>query len=148
MNDIKYDSVDIAGHLIKVCNDLNIDVNNTKLNKLLYIVYGLYIKDNNKSIFSEPVHLWPFGPVFPRVQQRFKNGEIQAKAIENIDNKLDAIINEVVRSYGKIQATKLSEWSHQEGSAWGFSVQLGNVWNSVIDDNLIIAFFRKWNQEI
>ena len=40
----KYDSLDMARHLMAECQDNGVeDINNTKINKLLYAVYGTYL---------------------------------------------------------------------------------------------------------
>lgn len=69
-----FDSIDIARHLIGECQIKSIsDINNTKINKLLYIVYGTYLACCDSEILSEQPKYFPYGPVFPRVYTKFND---------------------------------------------------------------------------
>lgn len=42
----------------------------TKIHKLLYISYGIFLARENKRLTNEHPQAWPFGPVFPRVHNK------------------------------------------------------------------------------
>jgi uncharacterized phage-associated protein len=115
MSDIKiYDSIDIARHLLAECYDRNIkDISNTKINKLLYIVYGLYLALYDSQILTEKPKYFPYGPVFPRV---YKNYNDLSPLRLLLSEELQGVVDDVFDSYGDTPAGVLSSWSHEEGS--------------------------------
>jgi len=147
----KIDSREIAEHLIARAFEYrdNYDLNNTKINKMLYIVYGLSLLKNN-NFFDENVHLWPFGPVFPKVQNHIqKYGFRNGKLISDITLDLDIVINITIKDCEKNSASSLSDWSHKDKSPWDICVRvLKQKWNSIIDDNLIKFYFENnWRED-
>jgi uncharacterized phage-associated protein len=60
MNIKKYDSVTMAKHLIFECFNRGYDANNTKMNKLLYALYGIYLAKYNETILTESPKYFPY----------------------------------------------------------------------------------------
>jgi uncharacterized phage-associated protein len=138
---IQYDSVDVARHILSVCGDNNVvDMNNTKLNKFLYIVYGVYLAVHGKPILTEKPKYFPYGPVFPKV---FKNyGELTPIKFE-IEEDLKEIINKTVNTYRGYSAGQLSYWSHKEGSPWDRIKNMdGQKYGRELNDNDIYNYFK------
>ena len=103
------------------------DYNATKIQKLLYIVYGIYLAKFNQILFwdDSPSYL-PYGPVFYKTLNRFKDDMFNENSsgytdddLEESDIKeIDSVIDLVVNTFGKYTAKSLSDWSHRKGSAW------------------------------
>jgi uncharacterized phage-associated protein len=138
---IQYDSVDIARYLIQEClyNKVN-DIGNTKINKLLYIVYGIFLALYERPILNESPKYFPYGPVFPRVYRKYA----ELKPLEfNIDEKLKEVIEFTMKYFSNISAGKLSAWSHEEGSPWDKIHKTDNVYGIELDNNDIYEYFKK-----
>ena len=140
----QYDSIDLARHIMAVCDENNIifekNNGNTKLNKLLYIVYGVYLSIYNKSILTEKPKCFPYGPVFPRVFKKYIKLESQKL---NLEKNLENIIQEVIKKFGNWKAGELSAWSHEDGSPWQIIFKKSNnKYGSELNDNDIIQYFK------
>jgi uncharacterized phage-associated protein len=142
-----HDSILLARYLVSFAYNKKLPLNVTKLQKLLYIIYGFYLAEHGHLILNESPKIWPFGPVFPRVHQEvdstqvFELNDPQFESI-NTDQKLKAVLEAVVDKYAKFSATQLSNWSHMEGSPWDKTVKAsGSKWNTVIPDEYISTYF-------
>jgi uncharacterized phage-associated protein len=136
----QYDSVYVARYLIKQCEDMGIaDINNTKINKLLYIVYGLYLAIYGKEILQERSKYFPYGPVFPRVYRNFDS--IRSINLEyNFIDDLVKVVDCVMLNFSHISAGKLSNWSHEDNSPWDRARQK----NAVFGDELIVEDVKEY----
>jgi uncharacterized phage-associated protein len=144
-----YDSILIAKYLLSFASSKQINLNVTKVQKLLYIIYGYYLAEfNGHRIIEERPKAWPFGPVFPRAQKKVdysKITPINSKEFEEIeeDSKLVDIIIRVIDKYAKYSASRLSEWSHAVNGPWDRTTQQDNFkWNTDIPDEYISAYFK------
>lgn len=152
MNDtFKYNSVDVAKYIIAYANDNNFIINMTKLQKLLYIAYGVYMAIKNERLTNEHPQAWPYGPVFPTTRNKllkknFYDYHLSDNNLEKLkgDEEFVSLITLVFNSFGDKTATYLSEWSHQVGSPWD-KIRLSDKfkWGDRIPDEYIIDYFNK-----
>lgn len=139
------DSVDIANAIRAFAVEKNIDVNMTKIHKLLYISYGIFLARENKRLTNEHPQAWPFGPVFPRVHNKVSL-DIPPVSVDSL--KLPEIakktVCEVLDVFGKFSAGKLSAWSHKADSPWDRTVKENNgKWGCTMKDDYISSYFRR-----
>ena len=147
----KYNSVVFAKYLIACANKRCIQINMTKLQKFLYIAYGLYLAVKDIRLLNEYPKAWPYGPVFPTTRNRlikedFTSIDIDDSAFDELkgDEEVKSLIELVFDSFGDYSASMLSEWSHKEESPWGDSVsRQGFKWGDVMDDDSIQNYFKK-----
>lgn len=147
-----YDSIELGEYIATMINSKGYFINQTKLQKLMYIIYGTYLCLNDGAkLTGESPKAWPYGPVFPRVQKKFAKSqdymcadltsEKYSKFKEN--EKLNNIINNALITFGSWSALQLSQWSHEEGSPWAIAFENNNFkYNGVIDDKDIIDYFK------
>lgn len=142
----KYDSIELARHIAYLCLQNEYDYNNTKIQKLLYICYGVILALKDKILINESPCAWPYGPVFPRVFNYIKNdlaGDY-AKPMNIADIEIANIIEHTIKCFGKFFAGRLSGWSHKEGSPWDTIIKKNHLeWNTIIPDNLIKQYFEE-----
>lgn len=145
-----YTSVNIARYLIACCNAKGIGINITKLQKLLYIAYGVYLAVNDVRLFSEHPQAWPYGPVFPTTRNRllkedFYGIDMNSDEFSEIkkDEDINALVSSVLASFGDWTAYQLTRWSHQNGSPWEKTTELdGFSWGDQIPDEFISPYFK------
>ena len=146
-----YNSVRMGEYLAAYAVQKGYFMNQTKLQKLLYIVYGAYLTQYEESLVDEQPRAWPYGPVFPRVQQQFAKvrnlayADIASADYEPIreNGKLRSLIDNVIQTFGDWTAQALSEWSHKQGSPWAIAFANNNMrYNAVISAESIKEYFK------
>ncbi len=94
-----------------------------------------------KKAFPEKIVAWSYGTVVKEVYQQYKQnhaGEISSETnVKNISSGLYKIIDEVINSYGSIEANKLIDFTHEE-EPW-----INTEINKEIDTELIKSYFNK-----
>lgn len=146
----KYNGTEMAKYIIGYANDKGYFMNMTKLQKLLYISYGIYLAVKKERLIDDTPEAWPYGPVFPIVRkamlfENFSKISINDVSDKNIkeDEEIKSLLDLVFRKYGNKTAGWLSAWSHQEGSPWDITVCNSNwIWGKTIPDDLIYNFFN------
>ena len=120
------DSVDFALYLNEKVKARGESVNKTKMQKLLYICYGSYLKIHDmQQLLDEKPNAWDYGPAFPNVYRAQKSSSdgldgLQALSGEKSEyfKRFDDLINGVLDFFGDWTAGQLVAWTHEEGTAW------------------------------
>lgn len=146
-----YNSVLLAEYLISLANSQGVLLNMTKVQKLLYIMYGSLLSKKGRLISDESPKAWPFGPVFPKVHKRVDLKKVKPLNhcdfdIIKDDEEITDVIYSVIEKFSKFSATQLSDWSHIEDSPWDLTTkEKGFKWNSPISTDLIVDYFSKFD---
>ena len=146
----KYNSVDVARYIVAYANEHKYGINMTKLQKLLYIVYGSYLVLHQERLTNEHPHAWPFGPVFPTTRSKllkcdFSEIRLSAEGLKVLseDTAFTGIVKTVFDTFGAKTGGYLSAWSHLEGSPLDRLVKSpGFVWGDIIPDGSIAEYFN------
>lgn len=146
----KYNSVTVAKYIVAYANENKFGINMTKLQKLLYITYGVYMAVKEARLTNEHPQAWPYGPVFPTTRNRLLKVDFDSITMESdelneikSDDEMQSLVNLVFGTYGKWNGSQLSEWSHQAGSPWDRTVNSkGFDWGHQIPDEYIIEYFK------
>ena len=121
----------------------------TKLQKLLYVVYGTYLAMRGERLTDEHPQAWPYGPVFPTTRNKLLNVPFDTITFAdadlselNTDETTKQYIEVVFNNFGKFNAATLTTWSHSAGSPWETTTQTkGFKWGDRIDDETIRQYF-------
>ncbi len=120
-----YDAVSIANLFVDMSIKEDNLLTNMKLQKLIYIANGVSLAVNNEPLIIEHVEVWPYGPVIPSVYHTYKafgNSSIKIVypfgEIAGIDTNAKKAVMDAWEIGSKISATRLSNWTHNEGSPW------------------------------
>jgi uncharacterized phage-associated protein len=146
-----YDSILVAQYLLSLAREKKLNLNVTKVQKMLYIVFGYFLSQFDKKIIEESPRAWPFGPVFPRAQNKVDYTNIlpiNSPEFSEIkkDIELTKVLNEVLDKYSQYTASQLTEWSHQKGSPWSKTTEeIGFRWNTPIKEEYINEYFKNLN---
>jgi len=112
-----YKSTDVGLMLAAACNQRRIVVNHTKIQKLLFLVYGSYLAVYDKRLIDEHPQCWPYGPVFPKLRELllaedFAEVAIGDRRISKIrnDKKVTDVIDFVLGRFGAWSMDQLVEW--------------------------------------
>jgi len=139
------DSVEFAIYLEKKARESGKDVNVTKIQKWLYICYGLFLAAENKPLLNERPRAWDYGPVFPRVYKKQSRNNNSLSGLEKEINtelleKYNDIIDVTVEHFGDWTATQLGNWTHEKGSAWDKQFNDGKKYAPMDNWDIFIDF--------
>ena len=124
-------ALDVANTFLDRAKSEDIDITPMKLQKLIYIFYKDYLKETQEKLFDERFETWQYGPVLRSVYNVFK--KYRANHIKEFyyfeNNKYSTIalpagsvvkkiFDNVWKTYGMIDGIRLSEMTHQQGTAW------------------------------
>ena len=115
------DSVDFAIYLNQKAREMKLDVNVTKIQKWLYICYGIHLAAKKEQLLKERPKAWQFGPVFPKVYKKQQKNGNSLDTLSTNDTELqqyDEIIIPILNHFGAWSAAELVEWTHEKGRAW------------------------------
>lgn len=139
-------SVTLARYIAAYANTHGFVINMTKLQKLLYITYGVYLAVTGNRLTNEHPQAWPYGPVFPTTRNKLlkKNlEEIQIFEDASITDEVKSCVKLVFNSFGKYNASFLSAWSHKPNSPWDKTVNQDSFkWGNTISDEYIQPYFK------
>lgn len=139
------DSIDFAIYLSKKALDSGQPANVTKIQKWLYICYGLYLAAYDKQLLTERPKAWDYGPAFPRVHKRQtkNNGDLSGLLNTiNVDafKKYDSVINATIDKFGSWTASELVAWTHESGRAWDKTIKNEGIYSVIDNDNISKEF--------
>jgi len=141
-----FDSRDVAAYIAQECDRRNISYNNTKIQKLLYCVYGVMLAWKGNLACDETPRCWPHGPVFPKVFAYIHKGNnisAYSDTVRNDNNPdISTAVESVLDEFGSFTASALSDWSHSFGSPWDKTIrENGEHWNIAIPAEYIREYF-------
>lgn len=67
----KYRPMEIANYIIKRCTETNYFVNQLRMQKILYFVFGVFYKERNEKLFNEKFKAFAYGPILKSVYQEY-----------------------------------------------------------------------------
>lgn len=121
------DSIDVAAYVTKECAQKNFFVNLTKIQKLVFCVYGAVLATSGERICKDHPKAWPHGPVFPRIYKYTKrHADGIVDALMSHEENLTSILNErqkkiidtTLNFFGRYNAGTLVNWTHDEDGPW------------------------------
>lgn len=108
---------EIAKYFIASFQKSNKEISNLKLQKLLYYAQGWHLALYGQPVFEDSIEAWVHGPVVPNVFREYKQyawRPIKEKVQADVTADVKFHLTEVVRVYGKFDATTLERLTHRE----------------------------------
>ncbi len=120
-----------------------------QLLKLVYVAHGYMLGRHGRPLLSESVQAWQYGPVVPSVYQavkQYRSSPVPRVPSAAHDYCFDAdevaVMNQVVRTYGKASGVTLSAATHRPGTPWEVTWSRYGK-NAEISNDLIEAFYAE-----
>lgn len=129
-----YDVRAIANWFLARGEEIGRHYSNLALNKLVYFAIERSLVDRNTLLTPARIEAWSHGPVFREVYQSFqvfaeksitgRASKFSAKdramieAHEDFDPADEAFFEAIIKSFGKLSASRLREISHASGEPW------------------------------
>ena len=118
---------DLSDFVIANCNNLNFDISNKKLQKLMYYCQAWHLALSNKELISDDFEAWIHGAVLRPLYCEYEyygfqcinlEGDKVSKTLNDFINKVPFesydIIMKVLNKYVKYSADELEEMNHSE----------------------------------
>ena len=107
------------------CAQRGIPIGNLKLQKLLYISYGIFTKHTGYTLSYLNFEAWKYGPVIRRVYDEYKsynNISVLTQKMEH-GGKYPRLIGDdsmtyAIDNYANLSESMLIDITHKEGGAW------------------------------
>jgi len=143
----KVDSVDFAIYLNKKANEKDLPINVTKIQKWLYICYGLFLAAYDEQLLDERPKAWNYGPAFPKVHKKQKNNQDSLDGLEKeLDlekfSAYDDVIDAVLRTFGRWTASELVAWTHERGTAWDKVFRSSEMYTPISNEDIKSDFVK------
>jgi uncharacterized phage-associated protein len=146
----QYKSEVVGRYIAAYANSRKIYINITKIQKLLYIAYGVCLAIKDKRLVNEHPQAWPSGPVFPIAREKLLkeilsdiNTDDPALAEIVQDKEANALMELIFGGFGKKTASFLSDWSRESHSPWDKTYRLPYFkWGDEIPDKFIQPYFE------
>jgi uncharacterized phage-associated protein len=130
--------IDIASYITNL-----VEVDQLKLQKLLFYTQAVSLVRFNKLAFSEIIEAWEYGPVIPEVYRKVKqyDAPIKLKRATNapIDTDIIKAIDMVIKYYGKMSGIELMTETHSE-KPWANAYKKGR--NTEITPRSIKSYYK------
>lgn len=158
LEESQYCALQIANVILEKALKKFHDLDVLKLNRLLFIAYGIGYKELKRSIFNDRIEAWKYGPIIPAVYHHFSHFHlkpVQATAFEydffknkfqtyNIDKKdtvLRSFLIDIYNKYNDDSKFSLIHHIWSEDSPWAKAYK-GKEFEE-IDKQSIIKYFNK-----
>lgn len=146
-----YSPLQIADKFIELGIASGTPITQMQAQKLTYIAHGCALGHRGEGILSDPVCAWRYGPVLPALYHALKHHgsapirtQIPQLPFYNAasiqDEYVNGLINSVFRTYGRYDASVLSEFTHREGTPWRKTYDAGK---SIIDNKIIEDYYKR-----
>lgn len=141
------DSLDVASYIAQKCQEKSYTYNITKINKLLYLAYGVVMTETSYVLCNETPRVWRSGPVFERAFYYMNCGGdlllYKSRFLENATEEIIKLVDEVIDNFGKYGSLALTKFTMEKDGAWdkAYNVSFGN--QIFIPNDYIIEWFRK-----
>lgn len=152
-----YSSLLIAYAFVKRGIDTGQPITQMKLQKMIYFAQGIHLALYNEPLLKETFQAWKYGPVIPDIYHAYKlygsnpiddtswiwNGEIANEELNTLSENAKKTINYTWDTLKDINAVKLSNWTHKEGSPWQ-KVYVNGANDVLIPNNEITSYFTRF----
>lgn len=147
----QYSAREVAEWFLAWADDIEADISNLKLQKLLYYAQGHYLARKGVPLFNDKIQAWAHGPVVPAVYHSFKEygrAPIDPSEIsEDFDwdryKPVERFLMEIWDRYGSLAAWTLREKTHRE-APWKDAFEHG-VRHTDIEPDRMQSFFAHVN---
>ena len=126
-----YNAMQVADYIIDYCTKKGEPISNLKLQKLLYFLWVEFYKKYQRSLFSDSMYAWQFGPVVPDVYYEYctyGGRPINLKCETEIEEEDKKDLERIIDEYRLIPVNELVNRTHQQDTAW-YSVYDGGKGN-------------------
>lgn len=162
-----HDARRVANHFLDRARERGVEITVMTLLKVLYFAHGWHLAEKNKPLVAQPFEAWTYGPVNrvvydqlkglgrKPVRQRLQTFDViscgYVDAPTGFDAETTRFLNNIFDYYGRFDAFRLSDLTHEPGSPWDAiwkAAEERAVPGMEIPDKLIADWFREEGQRM
>lgn len=135
-----------AEYILVKAHEKNVEMNLTKLQKILYICDGSLLA-RGENMVNENARVFDYGPVYPKAYKWYKKHEFDDFSKKNSadfpeleKSGAKKIVEDALDFFGGWSAGQLSEWSHRPNSPWAITRDSSGMYSPISKD-VMKAFF-------
>jgi uncharacterized phage-associated protein len=145
-----YSSIEVANYFLVKAREEHEPLSNLKLQKMVHLAHGLYlVGTGGEPLLKDRIEVWPYGPVISSLYHKFKiygADTIPISAIPEetttFNEKTKKVLDQTWEMCTKMDAIKLTNWTHLPESPWQKAVDEGK---SIIPDEEIKKYFNQFS---
>lgn len=120
-NDTIYKAEEVAKYFIflssRLIGEEREGVTNLKLQKILYFAQAYFVAKLNRTLFSDPIEAWNYGPVVGTIYHKYKENKNQPIILEmddaNISESDKVMLSKIWDLFGGYSASRLVDMTHE-----------------------------------
>jgi len=123
----KYNAINIAKYIVKKCDDINKNITNLQMQKILFFIQKESIKKMGTGLFYNRMEAWKYGPVVPDVYYEYSGfGALPIEfydffeEVPNIEINDKALIDSVLNVKIDKLPWNLVDETHVKNGAWDY----------------------------
>lgn len=138
----------VANEIIRSCNDRDIEVNNLKLQKLLFFVQAYNLAEFDCPAFDDRIEAWEYGPVIPSAHQFFKTygpdpipknhyfANLDEMERHLVGQDVRQSVNGILSQLGGMEAFDLVSLAQEKGSPWCIAYNEGSSGAKISNESI------------
>lgn len=140
------DAIQLSWFILRRCANRGTPLSHLQLQKILYFLQALNLKNKNKSLFRNKIFAWQFGPVVRDVYYQFNIYSSVDIFPSDFDPNPDITLEQFLLNEIDKRATEnpwdMVDETHQEGTPWAEVYQNGFGNGDEIPVELIREYVR------
>jgi len=144
-----HSSLLVAQYLLDKANEANNPLTPMQLIKLVYLCHGWMIGLHGRSLISEDVEAWQYGPVISELYgkiKKYRSNPVLESLCTIPEGEFDAtecsVMDQVFTLYGSLSGPALSRLTHASNTPWSITWEYAGK-SAVISNDLIQDHFDK-----
>lgn len=143
-----YDSIIVANRFLSLAQERGDSLTPMQVLKLTFIAHGWMLGAYGRTLISDDVQAWQYGPVIPRLYNAMRKfggsavqGPLACSKNEQLSEEAESIIRQTYDIYGSLSGIALSRLTHEPGTPWA-QTYVDGEFGVVIPVDLIENHYR------
>ena len=145
-------SLEIANRILDIAAKQDINVSIMKLHMLVYFTHCWHLAVYGTRLTSDLPEVWRYGPVYVAIHDEFEGAGIDAISVGarvdagEIASQTNELLERVMKSLGKLSASKLSKMTCQEEAPWDRTLTAGGYFEEIPNDFIRQYYLGNWKK--
>lgn len=145
-----FNTYDFLSHVLWYMRKHNIKIQNvSQVNRLIYIMYGIYLAETDNILLDTTPEAWCYGPVLTEVRDAFVTNNLSYKymSFKSDDDRdtIELLLESTFAHFGNWSSGNLVSFTMKEGGAWYYNTKLSHFqYGDLMKNELIKREFKEY----